>query len=119
MADDEVGIADHAGTERARLVTLREGGRTSATRMTQRLVTIFAMEEMSPEKKVHELESKITELTVRSSTLEDYDQQIFALTIPGDIQCEVEDADIQNTPYRNHIDLHRYPLYTLRHLHDL
>ena len=81
--------------------------------MAQRLDTIFAMEEMSPEKKVHQLESKITELTVRLSTPEDYDQQIFALTAPGDIKREVEYADIQNTPYRNHIVFHRYQLNTL------
>ena len=81
--------------------------------MAERLDTIFAMKEMSPEQKVHELDSKITELTIRLSTLEDNDQQILALTVLGDIQREVEDAYLENTPYRNHMFFHRYQLNTL------
>ncbi len=94
--------------DRARLVALRQGGRTAATRISERLDEIIGMAEMSPEQKFHELDSKMTELNTRLLTLEDLDERILDLTEEDDLQREVEDTDLANTPFRNAIDFHRF-----------
>lgn len=105
--------------ELARIVALRGGFRTVAQRISKRLDAIFNTAEIFPEQKVHELENKITDITTRPVTIEDYDQQILALTAQDNLQQEVEDVDTQNLPFRNQIDLHRYQLNVLRRMHDL
>jgi hypothetical protein len=103
----------------ARLIALRGGVRTAAQRISERLEAIFDMAEMYPYQKVHELESKIADLTARLAAIEDYDQQILALTDPDDLQREVEETDVENIPFRNQIYLQRYQVNTLRRNHGI
>jgi hypothetical protein len=77
------------------------------------------MDEMFPDQKVYELDNKISDLVNRLATIEEYDQQIFAITVQGDLQRELEDADVHNTPFRNQIDLQRYQVNTLRRIHNI
>jgi hypothetical protein len=116
MADDKDEVLDRTA-EQARLVALRAGVRTAAQRTSVRLDPIFAMEEIFPEQKVYELDSKISDLVNRLAAIEEYDQQILAITAKGDLQREVDDADVPNTPFRNQIDLQRYQVNTLRRIH--
>ena len=51
MANEEVEI-DVRAKERARIVALRAGVRTNAQRTSNRLDTIFALDEMYPDQKV-------------------------------------------------------------------
>lgn len=88
-------------------------------RISARLDAIFYMAEMFPHQKVYELESKIADLVARLATIEEYDQQILVLTAQGDLQREVEEADDQNTPFRNQIDLQRYQANTLCRNHNI
>ena len=114
--DDEI---DVRAEERARLMALREGVRTNAQRTSDRLNTIFGMDEMYPDQKVHELNSKISDLEKRLALIEEYDEKILSLTDQRDLQREVEDADANNTPFRNQIDLQRFQVNALRRLHDI
>lgn len=104
----------------AHLVALRQGGRTAATRISERLDEIVGMAEMLPEQNVYELEKKFSELNSRLLALEDLDERIQELTEEDDLRRELENTDLAaNIPFRNAIDLHRFQLNVLRCRHDI
>lgn len=104
--------------ERTRLVALRRGGRSAATRLTGKLSTIFDDDTMEPIQKIHELECKLAELNARYETLNELDQQILLVTDEANLQAEVEATDVTNGAIEDARALAQFRINTLKRDHE-
>ena len=99
---------------RAHLVALRGGSRGQATTLVRRLETIAENEDMDDVHKLHELETKHQALRERYRTIEDLDQQIYALTQVEALEVEMTAVDVVNTVYQDALSLYQHNINLLR-----
>lgn len=104
--------------ERTRLVGLRRGGRSAATRLSGKLSTIFDYDTLEPIRKIYELECKLAELNARYETLNELDQQILLVTDEANLQAEVEATDFTYGAIEYARALALFRINTLRRDHE-
>ena len=99
---------------RAHLVALHRGSRGQATTLVRRLETIAENDGMDDVHKLHQLEAKHQVLRERYRTIEDLDQQIYALTQAEALEVGMTAVDGVKTVYQDAISLYQHNINLLR-----